>query len=78
MALVDYEFRCIENSEEYDNTVGMSSYPISSRTEKRVTFDDSVAWPNVLKQFVTFLSSVYGYEMMTDITVKGTDLDKYE
>ena len=23
MALVDYEFRCIENSEEYDNTVGM-------------------------------------------------------
>ena len=43
-----------------------------------VMFDDSVAWPHVLKQFALFLGSVYGYDIVKDIITKETDLDKYE
>ena len=74
MAKVSYRFSC----EEYDDEDVGNPYPASKDTSMKVVFDDSVAWPNVLKQFVTFLSSVYGYGMITDIIVKGTDLDKYE
>ena len=75
MAKVTYRFSC----EEYDGEKDAGNpFPASKDTSMEVVFDDSVAWPHVLKQFAQFLGAVYGYDIVKDIVTKETDLDKYE
>lgn len=47
--------------EEVDGVFGQK------RIENRVTLDDCAQWSAVLKHFVTFLSSVYGYDVSKQV-----------
>lgn len=74
---VNYTFKAFESNDTIDDDVGVA-FPRSKYTKVLATFDDMASWPKVLKQFVQFLGSVYGYDIIKDIKVKDTQLDQFE
>lgn len=45
-------------------------FPVSTRCEKQVIVGQDVAWPIVAREFASFLSSVYGYNISEKLYVK--------
>lgn len=56
------------SSSEYPNTGG--SYPVRTSASKDVTISDQSAWPVVLREFATFLSGIYGYDITQKVFLK--------
>jgi hypothetical protein len=56
------------NFEEYDE-IDVPGYPVTRDFEHRITVDSASSWDVPLKSFVTFLSSVYGYDISESITI---------
>lgn len=56
------------NFEEYDE-IDVPGYPVTRDFEHRITLDSDSSWDVPLKSFVTFLSSIYGYDISESITI---------
>jgi hypothetical protein len=67
------------NFEEYGEE-DVPGYPTTREFEHSITLDSASSWDVPLKSFVTFLSSVYGYDIAESITIDTlmpTDNFKY-
>lgn len=75
------KFYTFKYEEHEPDTLG--KYPSFSVLEKKIEFDDDSDsgsyWPNVLREFVDFLSSIYGYSIRErihlDVILENEDFD---
>ena len=48
-------------------------FPVQSNIKSEFEFDDDCSWMTVMEQFVSFLGSVYGYDIHDDVQYKDFD-----
>lgn len=48
-------------------------YPSSTGVSRDLTFDEAARWDSVLNEFLSFLSSIYGYDISKHVEVQTFD-----
>jgi hypothetical protein len=49
------------------------NFPTYKDVNTQVNFGDDIAWTDVMDEFVSFLGSVYGYDIHEDVKYKDFD-----
>lgn len=73
-----FHYRSLDNNDISDD------YAINDVANRELTYDSTITWCVVLRDFITFLSSVYGYDISKSVEYETVAqklnrlCDKYE